>query len=429
MTDEIMEKNKEKKIGDNKLLANLEWFYKATIICILASFIWIVAFFAAVMLVCCAVMSIIALYKVRSGKYGLKDNGFIVPAFSISVGLILGIGVFAGFAWLDHILGLDNNYGQREEIYGLNSVISLLNRENQNWRHGTDSWNDLFREKGELSHYSHFIEDTDLERYAFNAQALRTDIKIPQDMVLLFPTEGRGKDQTGGVEMYRQSGPRSVYVLLVNGKLKQCPYEKARYLKWSPQDSGVIPMQDLFLKTGVLAGILFIIPVVFIVRNWSVVREKKKTVILMAFLAAVAGGFMSWLSENAFYCSKFLFYYYEELNLGIGVPLGIIVGLLAGICYTVQTAKRVDRDSLRYASMYGYITLYGIITGVVSAIFVHLLLMVFYEVFLLEAIFLGSIFGLYCGLLLAVITQSAFPVKLVDNESQNKANPVAETGR
>lgn len=417
MTNEMMEKNEEKKVGKNKILDNLEWFYKATIICILLMLFGIAVIpysliILAVILIGCAVTSIVALYKVKSGKYGLKDNGYIIPAFSVSVGLIFGIGVFAGFAWLDHKIGLSSDFRQREEICGIKSVVRVLSKENSNWLHSVDSWNDLIRKNGELCHYPYFRKDTELERYALNAQALRTDIAIPDDMVLIFPTEGSGKDQIGGVELYRQSGARAICVLLVNGKLKQCPYEKAKYLKWSPQDAGVIPVHDLYLKAGCLAVLLFSVPVAVIVRNRPIVREKKKTIILMAFLAAVAGGFMGWLSENWVYNTQY-FHYYGELNLNVGVSLGAIVGLLAGICYTVITAKKVERDSLRYASMFGYITLYGIITGILSAIFVHLLLMVFYEVFLLEAILMGSAFGLYTGLLLAVFTRSAFKARLV----------------
>ena len=419
MTDGENDNSDVMLIKHQRTLGSLKRCYKGLILSISLGALVFIAQFAIVGVlmttIACIITGLLSLWRIKASKGRLTDNGFVVPALGMSgiIVFLIIVPIIVGVIFPNHFNSLFK--AERSEIGTLKKAINSYMKDNDGKLPDSSHWNEILKNTSER-YYSHpAIEDVNIENYALNSQALSTDSEIPADMVLLFPSIA-GVNQVGGAELIRKKGPEAICVLLADLTMKKCSVGKIKHLKWMPDDDGIIPMQDVYIKVVFISVVLLGFSAFVVNHCRKVIHDRLTVVFGVTVLAAIAGGLMGNITETIIYNSTILFEIYDEMNVKVGLSIGCGVGCLAGLCFSSVTLFKIRSDVNLYESMLGYITLYGAITGIISAITVHILLIQYYEDYNFENLLLGTIFGLVTGVFLSVVTQGLVMSKTVKAE-------------
>lgn len=352
----------------------------------------------------------------KTGPSGTHNNFTTAPvgntAALITVIILLivsaGISLVGLAAAIDRtiFLGKDGYYFVKHLQEGLESYFSKHKRYPE-----PSAWCDVLKQDEASSDY--FWYDSECE-FAINRHLAELEGPVPADMVVLYQAEP-GWNRAGGPELVR--GYRgSVYsrVLTGEGNFKTIHIADAPYLRWKPQDSGIIPAVDRTKPCAVLAGgVVFCAMVVLIFLR----KQLMAYPLLTLGLAILSGGAgMFWGSG-----SEWLYSLIESKHLG--QLAGGAAGLLAGLCFVPVLGKWAEYTGLR-AGLICFGVLTGTLFGLLCSCAVHGFLMIAYRVPDFVNMAAGCAFGAWTGGILGWIPAAVIKRRLQRQQGQVKTTEV-----
>jgi len=221
--------------------------------------------------------------------------------------------------------------------------------------------------------------------------------EIPDDVVVFF-IGTPGWNQIGDYEAIKNQD--RVKVLFGNGQPETFRTSQLPYLKWKPEDSGVIPEPDvqrpLMLMTVSLAIVFLCILIIC----------RKSLNIFWTFalvMGIVSAGMGTWLGGSA----EEAYYRVSSTSSYLTPWVGSLWGVVIGVCF-VGVIGRIYKKYNANVSMLGYSTVIGIITGIAASAIVHGYMMIAYEEESFAFMVTATLsFGTIAGFLLGWISSGA----------------------
>jgi hypothetical protein len=329
--------------------------------------------------------------KVETGEESSKAGSVSssLPLIILPILLIASIGVsIAGLGQaLDKVfvLGGEGAYFVKHLEYGFEAYFSQHKRYPE-----VAAWCDALKQDPESSDYFRYESECE---FAVNQHLSEAEGQVPADMVVLFDAPP-GWNQSGGPELAR-GYKGSVYARVITGDwtFQTVHIADVPYLRWRPQDSGVIPMVNRTKPCALMASGIVCFATVALITLRKQIKAYPLFTLILGLLSIGAGVFWGGWSESMYALAE---------NKHLGEMAGGAAGLLTGLCFAAVLGKRAERIGPQ-AGLVGFGGLIGTIFGLLCSCAVHGFLTIAYRETGFVNMAAGAAFGAWTGVILGWI--------------------------
>lgn len=313
---------------------------------------------------------------------------------------LLIVAVITGFV----AFGIAANEVMRHmDFYGFEHEVVDHVQKNHRQFTASGKWCYAVLEKEDDYNFLHWFEDNkDDFPYTLNKHipGLTT---ITDDMVMLFVGDS-GWNQIGDYESIESQ--TRIKVLFGDGNRRIYRKKDLPYLKWKPEDSGVIPEADIQKPLMIMNVSLAVIMLGVIIACRKSLKTFWLFALLMGIISLLVGGILSSVAEGSYYRLTQTADPAISLFSAWMFPIGVCFVAIIGGIYKKYNGK---------VKMLGYSTVIGIITGIIASAITHGYLMIAYQEENIAFMICASLsFGSIAGFVLGWISSGVIKLQEIE---------------